>query len=52
MGCTIPTKNFIVSDADFVDCLTEAMGGYVVDEKFLKFNSKFTIIFTLKLKDM
>jgi hypothetical protein len=28
MGSTIPEKNFIVSDADFVDWLTEAMGGY------------------------
>lgn len=28
MGCMIPNKDFIVSDADFVDWLTEAMGGY------------------------
>jgi hypothetical protein len=28
MGGTIPEPNFIISDADFVDWLTEAMGGY------------------------
>lgn len=28
MGCMIPDMNFIISDADFVDWLTEAMGGY------------------------
>ena len=28
MGCMNPNKDFIVSDADFVDWLTEAMGGY------------------------
>lgn len=30
MGSTIPEMNFIVSDADFVDWLTEAMGGYAM----------------------
>lgn len=35
MGCMIPEKNFIVSDADFVDWLTEAMGGYALPP-FLK----------------
>ena len=30
LGCVIPEKNFIVSDADFVDWLTEAMGGYSI----------------------
>lgn len=35
MGCVIPEKNFIVSDADFVDWLTEAMGGYALPP-FLK----------------
>ncbi len=30
MGSTKPEMNFIVSDADFVDWLTEAMGGYAV----------------------
>jgi len=35
MGCTLPEMNFIVSDADFVDWLTEAMGGYAIPP-FLK----------------
>jgi len=39
MGCIIPEKNFIVSDADFVDWLTEAMGGYALPP-FLKESRK------------
>jgi len=35
MGCRIPDMNFIISDADFVDWLTEAMGGYALPP-FLK----------------
>jgi hypothetical protein len=35
MGCMVPDKNFIISDADFVDWLTEAMGGYALPP-FLK----------------
>jgi len=35
LGCTVPDKNFIISDADFVDWLTEAMGGYAIPP-FLK----------------
>lgn len=35
MGATVPEMNFIVSDADFVDWLTEAMGGYAMPP-FLK----------------
>jgi hypothetical protein len=35
MGCMIPNKDFIISDADFVDWLTEAMGGYAMPS-FLK----------------
>lgn len=35
MGAPIPEMNFIVSDADFVDWLTEAMGGYAIPP-FLK----------------
>jgi len=35
MGCTLPEPNFVVSDADFVDWLTEAMGGYALPP-FLK----------------
>ncbi|MEA2028319.1 MAG: SIR2 family protein [Campylobacterota bacterium] len=30
MGCMVPNMDFIVSDADFVDWLTEAMGGYAL----------------------
>jgi hypothetical protein len=51
MGCVIPEKNFIVSDADFVDWLTEAMGGYAIppflkeyrkDKKYLFLGVDFT----------
>ncbi len=35
MGATVPEMNFIISDADFVDWLTEAMGGYALPP-FLK----------------
>lgn len=35
LGCIVPEKNFIISDADFVDWLTEAMGGYALPP-FLK----------------
>jgi len=35
MGSTVPDMDFIVSDADFVDWLTEAMGGYAIPP-FLK----------------
>lgn len=35
LGCILPEKNVIISDADFVDWLTEAMGGYAVPP-FLK----------------
>ncbi|MCW8837287.1 MAG: SIR2 family protein [Thiovulaceae bacterium] len=35
MGCMVPDMNFIISDADFVDWLTEAMGGYALPP-FLK----------------
>ena len=35
MGATVPEMNFIISDADFVDWLTEAMGGYALPS-FLK----------------
>lgn len=30
MGCVHPKSSFIISDADFVDWLTEAMGGFAV----------------------
>lgn len=32
MGSTKPEPNFIISDADFVDWLTEAMGGYAMPQ--------------------
>jgi hypothetical protein len=35
LGSTVPQKNFIISDADFVDWLTEAMGGFAMPT-FLK----------------
>ncbi|QOY53168.1 SIR2 family protein [Candidatus Sulfurimonas baltica] len=35
LGCMLPDKNFIISDADFVDWLTEAMGGFAMPT-FLK----------------
>jgi len=35
MGSTVPDMDFIISDADFVDWLTEAMGGYAIPP-FLK----------------
>jgi len=35
LGCVVPEKTFIISDADFVEWLTEAMGGYGVPP-FLK----------------
>ena len=30
MGSPLPTPSFVISDADYVDWLTEAMGGYAV----------------------
>lgn len=30
MGTTLPEPSFVISDADYVDWLTEAMGGYAV----------------------
>jgi hypothetical protein len=30
MGSTLPEPSFVISDADYVDWLTEAMGGYAV----------------------
>lgn len=30
MGSTLPDPSFVISDADYVDWLTEAMGGYAV----------------------
>jgi len=35
LGCPLPEPNFIASDADFVDYLTELMGGFAIPD-FLK----------------
>ena len=35
LGCPVPEANFIASDADFVDYITELMGGFAVPE-FIK----------------
>ena len=45
MGCIIPDKNFIVSDADFVDWLTEAMGGYAVPPFLKEFRKNKSYLF-------
>ena len=37
MGSTKPKMNFIISDADFVDWLTEAMGGYALPPQLKEF---------------
>jgi hypothetical protein len=34
MGCPVPSPNFVISDADYVDWLTEAMGGFAFPEWF------------------
>ena len=39
MGSTKPEMNFIVSDADFVDWLTEAMGGYALPPQLKEFRT-------------
>ncbi|WP_072679568.1 SIR2 family protein [Arcobacter sp. LA11] len=39
MGTTKPEMNFIVSDADFVDWLTEAMGGFALPPILKEFRS-------------
>jgi hypothetical protein len=39
MGSTKPQMNFIVSDADFVDWLTEAMGGYALPPQLKEFRA-------------
>lgn len=45
MGSTIPAKNFIVSDADFVDWLTEAMGGYALPPFLKEFKNAKSYLF-------
>lgn len=45
MGSTKPEMNFIISDADFVDWLTEAMGGYAVPTVLKEFREKKEYLF-------
>lgn len=37
LGCVLPQPNFVISDADFVDWLTEAMGGFAFPAWFKEF---------------
>lgn len=45
MGSTKPEMNFIISDADFVDWLTEAMGGYALPPQLKEFRSNKEYLF-------
>lgn len=45
MGSTKPEMNFIVSDADFVDWLTEAMGGYALPPQLKEFRTQKEYLF-------
>lgn len=45
MGSTVPEKNFIISDADFVDWLTEAMGGYAMPNVLKEYRKNKEYIF-------
>ncbi len=45
MGSTKPQMNFIVSDADFVDWLTEAMGGYALPPQLKEFRANKEYLF-------
>jgi len=45
LGCVVPEKNFIISDADFVDWLTEAMGGYGVPPFLKKYRENKSYLF-------
>lgn len=45
MGGVSPEKNFIVSDADFVDWLTEAMGGYAMPAFLKEYREKKKYLF-------
>jgi len=45
MGSTIPDMDFIVSDADFVDWLTEAMGGYAIPPFLKEYKQKKSYLF-------
>jgi len=45
MGSTVPDKDFIISDADFVDWLTEAMGGYAIPPFLKEYKQKKSYLF-------
>jgi len=45
MGCMVPNMDFIVSDADFVDWLTEAMGGYALPPFIKSYKEKKSYLF-------
>lgn len=45
MGSTKPKMNFIISDADFVDWLTEAMGGYALPPLLKEFRKDKAYLF-------
>lgn len=45
MGSTLPTPAFISSDADFVDWLTEAMGGFAMPQDLKEFRKEKQYLF-------
>ena len=45
LGCVVPEKSFIISDADFVDWLTEAMGGYALPPFLKKYKNNKSYLF-------
>lgn len=45
MGSTKPDMNFVISDADFVDWLTEAMGGFALPELLKEFRKNKEYLF-------
>lgn len=45
LGCVLPQPSFVISDADFVDWLTEAMGGFAFPAWFKEFRKGKKTIF-------
>jgi len=45
LGSTVPKKNFIISDADFVDWLTEAMAGFAMPSILKEYKEKKSYLF-------
>jgi hypothetical protein len=45
LGAILPEPNFVISDADFVDWLTEAMGGFAFPKWFKEFRKGKNTIF-------